>query len=95
MRTRFLLLSAFAFLLSTISPHADSVVYNTFGPGFTTNSLYGKLIDLGGSFLGTPFSPSMTVDLISLTGSWDSSPQSRRLAPTGTAPSASVTSLVG
>ena len=72
MKTRFLVLSAFAFLLSTISSHADSVVYNTFGPGLTTDSLYGKLIDPGGSFLGTPFSPSTTVDLISLTGSWDS-----------------------
>ena len=51
MKTRFLVLSAFAFLLSTISSHADSVVYNTFGPGLTTDSLYGKLIDPGGSFL--------------------------------------------
>ena len=72
MRTRFVALSLFAFLLLTIPSRADSVVYNTFGPGLTTDSLYGKLVDIGGSFLGTPFSPSTTVDLTSLTGSWDS-----------------------
>jgi hypothetical protein len=72
MKTRFLVLSAFAFLLSTISSHADSVAYNTFGPGLSTDSVYGKLVDSGGSFLGTPFSPGSTVDLTSLTGSWDS-----------------------
>lgn len=72
MGTRFAALLLFAFLLLAIPSCADSVAYNTFGPGLNTDSLYGKLIDLGGSYLGTPFSPSATVDLTSLIGSWDS-----------------------
>ena len=73
MKTRFLAVPVFALWLFTVCARADSVVYNTFGPALTTNNLYGKLIDNGGSFLGNPFSPSTTVDLTSLTGSWDSS----------------------
>ena len=61
-------------LIATIGLRADTIVYNSFGPGMTVSPLYPFGFSFGppgtANYLGAPFSPSATVDLTSLTGSW-------------------------
>jgi len=71
---RFPLLCA-AVVIAATGAHADTIVYNSFGPGLTITP-----IGITGTFtigppgttnyMGAPFSPSSTVDLTSLTGNW-------------------------
>jgi hypothetical protein len=72
---RFAQLLAAALLLASTGARADTIVYNSFGPGMTITP-----IGITGTFtigppgttnyMGAPFSPSSTVDLTSLTGNW-------------------------
>ncbi len=63
----------FAVLLATAAgARADTVVYNSFGPGMTITPMgITGTFTIGppgtSNFLGAPFSPSSTVDLTSLT----------------------------
>jgi hypothetical protein len=60
---------------SGIGLRADTIVYNSFGPGMTITPI-GDTGDFTigppgtDQYFGAPFSPSETVDLTSLTGNW-------------------------
>jgi hypothetical protein len=66
----------FAVLLVTATgARADTIVYNSFGPGMTITPIgITGTFTIGPpgttNFLAAPFSPSSTVDLTSLTGNW-------------------------
>jgi hypothetical protein len=71
---RFTVVAAALLITATIA-RADTVVYNSFGPGFTITPLGDTgTFAIGppgtSNYLGAPFSPSSTVDLTSLTGNW-------------------------
>jgi hypothetical protein len=76
LRIRPVLFGALAMLIATIGSRADTIVYNSFGPAMTITPLPnipgGYFVGIPGTaqFFGAPFSPSATVDLTSLTGSW-------------------------
>jgi hypothetical protein len=58
-------------LLLALVAKADTVVYNTLVVNLNTLGTY----QIGSNtFIGTPFSPSATVDLTSLTGQWQNEP---------------------
>jgi hypothetical protein len=65
-----------ATLVATTEAHATIVVYDSFGPGLTITPMGdtgGYTIGPPGTtmYMGAPFSPSSTVDITSLTGSWE------------------------
>jgi hypothetical protein len=76
LRIRPMLFGALAMLIATIGLRADTIVYNSFGPGMTItplpNPTDGYFIGPPTTvqYFGAPFIPSATVDLTSLTGSW-------------------------
>jgi hypothetical protein len=70
-----MLLAPLAMLVAAIGLPADTIVYDSFGPGLTiTPTGITGTFTIGppgtSNYLGAPFSPSSTVDLTSLTGNW-------------------------
>jgi hypothetical protein len=68
-------LVAAALLITATVARADTIVYNSFGPGFTITPLGDTgTFTIGppgtSEYFGAPFLPSATVDLTSLTGNW-------------------------
>ena len=64
-----------ALLVAPTALRADTIVYNSFGPGMTiTTEGDTGTYTIGppgtSNYFGAPFSPSSTVDLASLTGNW-------------------------
>jgi len=73
--SRFALLLTTALVVAATGLQADTIVYNSFGPGMTITPVGDTgTFTIGPpgttNYLGAPFSPSSTVDLTSLTGNW-------------------------
>jgi len=73
--TGFALFVTTALLVAAPGAQADTIVYNSFGPGMTITPMGDTgTYTLGPpgtvNYFGAPFSPSATVDLTSLTGNW-------------------------